>query len=337
LFCRHTFSIDYIRRIQLDPIGFTEKVLTTMWTQIGEFVSPSGLITCVRFSPDGSTIVISTSSGFISVRSPTQDLSEIATRQFHPKSINDVKWSFDSRLILTCSDDGSLLLSRLSDLATVCEFRGHHSYVVACDISPNALRVASGSYDESVRIWDSASGKCLRMISAHSEPVTAVCFSRDGMFVLSSSWDGYCRIWLAHSGICFKSFELSGVPICFSLFTPNNHYVMVSCRNSAIKLIRIRDSNSAAIFRGHVNDRYCLFAGFCMAPGNISELYTASEDGTIVGYDVATQEVVWRVTVCEGPTLCGDISMTGEMLVTGSSTEQCKAVKLWRRMRPGDG
>jgi WD40 repeat protein len=112
---------------------------------------------------------------------------------------------------------------------------------------------------------------------------------------------------------------------------------MVSCTNSAIKLLRIQDSSSAGIFRGHVNNRYCLFAAFCKSPGGNSELYTASEDGSIVAYDVPTQEVLWRLPVCDGPTLCGDISITGEMLVTGSATDQCRAVKLWRRPRPGNG
>lgn len=54
---------------------------------------------------------------------------------------------------------------------------------------------ASGSFDETMRVWDVRSGKCLREVPAHSDPVTAVDFNYDGTLLLSSSLDGLLRIW----------------------------------------------------------------------------------------------------------------------------------------------
>ena len=45
-------------------------------------------------------------------------------------------------------------------------------------------------FDESVRIWDVKTGKCLKTLPAHSDPVTAVNFNRDGSLIVSSSYDG---------------------------------------------------------------------------------------------------------------------------------------------------
>jgi hypothetical protein len=53
----------------------------------------------------------------------------------------------------------------------------------------------------------------------------------------------------------------------------------------------------------------------------------------IVGYDLSSQDIVWRVPVCEGATLYSDVNPGGDLLVTGSSTEQCKALKLWSRTK----
>jgi len=41
-----------------------------------------------------------------------------------------------------------------------------------------------------VRIWDVKTGKCLKTLPAHSDPVTAVDFNRDGSLIVSSSYDG---------------------------------------------------------------------------------------------------------------------------------------------------
>ena len=49
-------------------------------------------------------------------------------------------------------------------------------------------------FDESVRVWDVKTGKCLRTFPAHSDPVSAVHFNRDGSLIVSSSYDG---LWYA--------------------------------------------------------------------------------------------------------------------------------------------
>jgi WD40 repeat protein len=65
--------------------------------------------------------------------------------------------------------------------------------------------VASGSFDETVRLWDVATGACLRVLPAHSDPVSAVCFNRDGTLLVSASYDGLIRIWDTNSGQCLKT------------------------------------------------------------------------------------------------------------------------------------
>lgn len=306
------------------------------WEEISRYDPPPehGSVTCVRFSPNSELVVAGTSTGFLTLRRADEHLSDVVTKQIYMNSINEIKWSKDGQLILTCGDDGTLKLLKSEDLSILMEYKGHHSYVVTCDLSPNSLRIVSGSYDESVRIWETASGKCLKMISAHSEPVMSVCFSQDNMFVLSSSWDNYCRIWSVHNGICVKSFMLFGCPVCFSSLSPNNEYLIASGNNSSIKLVDVHDEKLATIYRGHVNEQFCLFAGFCRNPNDDSqELYTASEDGAIVAWNVNTQTPVWRVDVCDGPTLCGDVASSGSHLVTGSSSEDNQAIRLFARVQ----
>ena len=52
-------------------------------------------------------------------------------------------------------------------------------------------------------------GKCLKTLPAHSDPVSAVHFNRDGSLIVSSSYDGLCRIWDTASGELVLSFSPS--------------------------------------------------------------------------------------------------------------------------------
>ena len=68
--------------------------------------------------------------------------------------------------------------------------------------------LASGSDDETCRIWDVNSGQLLKTISGHNYSVISVSFSADGKLLASGSSDKTCRIWDVNSGQLLKT--LSG-------------------------------------------------------------------------------------------------------------------------------
>lgn len=99
---------------------------------------------------------------------------------------------------------------------------GHTNYVFCCTFHPQGHLLASGSFDETMRVWDVRSGRCLREVPAHSDPVTAVDFNPDGTLLLSSSLDGLLRIWDTQSGHCLKTmFDKDSPPISSAKFSPN--------------------------------------------------------------------------------------------------------------------
>jgi COMPASS component SWD3 len=62
--------------------------------------------------------------------------------------------------------------------------------------NPPSNLVASGCFDETVRVWDVKNGNCLKTLPAHSDPVTSVQFNRDGSLIATASYDG---LWYIHN------------------------------------------------------------------------------------------------------------------------------------------
>lgn len=58
------------------------------------------------------------------------------------------------------------------------------------------------------RIWDTATGQCLRtLVHEDNPPVTSVCFSPNGRFVLAHSMDSCLRLWDYVSGTVKKTYQ----------------------------------------------------------------------------------------------------------------------------------
>ena len=66
--------------------------------------------------------------------------------------------------------------------------------VTSVAFSQDGSRVVSGSDDETILIWNAATGKVEAILKGHTNQVRSVAFSQDGSRVVSGSDDQTVRI-----------------------------------------------------------------------------------------------------------------------------------------------
>jgi len=95
---------------------------------------------------------------------------------------------------------------------------GYSPRVTSVAASSDAKWLGSGSWDKTVRLWDAASGACVRVFEGHPGAVTSVQFSPGGQILASGSDDGTIRLWHVASGACYAIlFAMPGGWVAYSL------------------------------------------------------------------------------------------------------------------------
>ena len=77
---------------------------------------------------------------------------------------------------------------------------GNHSGVQAVAIAPDGKRAISASDDNTLKIWDTETGRELQTLIGHTNSVRGVAIAPDGLTAISASHDNTLKIWDLASG-----------------------------------------------------------------------------------------------------------------------------------------
>src|SRR5262249_41046362 len=126
---------------------------------------------------------------------------------------------------------------RLWDLAPeqMSVLLGHTEGVNSVAISPDGMRVLSGSEDWTLRLWDLSTGQTLKVLQGHSAAIRSVAFSPNGKQALSGSADGTVLLWDLATGDTLQT--LTGRSAITSVqFSPDGKHTVSGSVDGTIRL-----------------------------------------------------------------------------------------------------
>ncbi len=131
----------------------------------------------------------------------------------HINEINTISWSPDKKFLASCSDDKTIKIWRIEqEPFLVADLKGHSKEVYTLDWSPKSSSdhlIASASKDNSVRIWDIKTSKCIRELLLHSQAVYSVRFSPNAKYIASGGFDGRIVVWQVSDGKIVRTLKSS--------------------------------------------------------------------------------------------------------------------------------
>ncbi|RFN45007.1 nwd1 protein [Fusarium flagelliforme] len=129
--------------------------------------------------------------------------------------------------------------------------KGHGDWVSSVAFSADSQRLASGSHDKMIKIWDAATGTCVQTLKGYSSSVFSVAFSMDGQRLALGSDDNTIKIWDAAIGACMQTVEGHSGSVNSVAFSADSQQLASGSDDNTIKIWDAATGACVQTLEGH--------------------------------------------------------------------------------------
>lgn len=232
--------------------------------------------------------------------------------------------SSDGKKFVTRSSDGRAFLWDIEKGRVITTFDtvGEYNVNRCIALSPDGtnLLTAGGYRDTIIKVWDVATGTCLRSLVA-SQTVDGIAFSPDGNTVLASSFFG-TELWDVETGTYLKGIRGSNLGRQTAMFSPDEKTILIGGA-ARVRLVSVDDSTIERTI-GFDRFRYSVSCVDFSADGKKIAV-VSDEDSLVYICDAVSGDTMSFPAHADGVNWVG-FSPDGSKCVTASSDS---TAKLW--------
>jgi WD40 repeat protein/predicted Ser/Thr protein kinase len=277
----------------------------------------------------------------------------IQTLKGHSSMVHAIAISPDGQFIASGSNDKTIKLWQVGTgklIRQLGRWSSSHSSMVHSvafsPISPNLSEqgesgkstkvadlnqkiLASGSWDNTIKLWDVNTGKEIRTLIGHTNWVNSVAFSPDGKFLASGSADCTIKLWQVHTGIEIQTLAGHSDPVSSVAYSPrtpatnsqDRQLVASGSSDYTIKLWQVYTGRNICTLLGHS------FFVNCIAFSKDGEIIASgSGDNTIKLWHINTAKEILTLIGHSDSVSSVAFSQDGQFLASGSWDN---TIKLW--------
>ncbi|WOB70533.1 hypothetical protein [Microcystis aeruginosa] len=198
---------------------------------------------------------------------------------------------------------------------------GHNGSVNSVSFSPDGKTLVSGSYDNTIKLWNVETGKEIRTLKGHDSYVLSVNFSPDGKTLVSGSEDNTIKLWNVETGQEIRTLKGHGSFFNSVNFSPDGKTLVSGSEDNTIKLWNVETGQEIRTLKGHDSTVYSVN----FSPDG-KTLVSGSVDNTIKLWNVETGQEIRTLKGHDSTVYSVNFSPDGKTLVSGSVD---KTIKLW--------
>jgi WD40 repeat protein len=215
----------------------------------------------------------------------------------------------------------SILRDAIGDARERNLLQGHEGEVISVAFSPDGKTIVSGSWDGTIRLWDSSGNAIGQPFKGHENRVNSVAFSPDGKTIISGGEDGTIRLWDSSGNPISQPLKGHENAVFSVAFSPDGKTIVSGSWDGTI---RLWDSSGNAIgqpLKGHEDG----VNSVAFSPDG-KTIVSGSWDGTIRLWDSSGNAIGQPLKGHEGWVNSVAFSPDGKTIVSGSAD---KTLRLW--------
>jgi WD40 repeat protein len=156
-------------------------------------------------------------------------------------------------------------------------FEGHQASVTAAALSPSGAILFSAAEEETLRLWDTFSGRCEAVLKTPNNVTTAAALSEDMRLALSAGlYDHTITVWDMESRKPIKALKGHTGRIVSVSFTPDGRFALSAAHDATVRLWDLENAQTPGVLKGHTAAVTSASLG-----GNALLAVSSSRDGTL--------------------------------------------------------